>query len=69
MGYLGNKYICIAAGITWLAAFNWTVWPTNKSLIDPIAGNVTGKGSKNSGDTIGSLVYGRKRGYSNEKNK
>ena len=38
----------------WLAAFIWAVWPTNKSLIDPIAGNVTGKGYRSSGDTIGS---------------
>ena len=43
--------------------------PTNKSLIDPIAGNVTGKGCRNSGDAIGSLEYGRERGYSEEKDK
>ena len=42
---------------------------TNKSLIDPIAGNVTGKGTRNSGDTIGSIEYGRERGYLEEKNK
>ncbi len=36
--------------------------------VNPIAGNVTGKGSRNSGDTIGSLEYGRERGYGEEKN-
>ena len=66
---LGINTFAIAAGVPWLAAFIWAVWPTNKSLIDPIAGNVTGKGTRNSGDTIGSLEYGRERGYSEEKNK
>jgi hypothetical protein len=65
---LGINTFAIAAGVPWLAAFIWAVWPTNKSLIDPIAGNVTGKGTRNSGDTIGSLEYGRERGYSEEKN-
>jgi len=59
----------IAAGVPWLAAFIWAIWPTNKSLIDPIAGNVTGKGNRNSGDTVGSIEYGRERGYLEEKNK
>ena len=66
---LGINTFAIAAGVPWLAAFIWAVWPTNKSLIDPIAGNVTGKGTRNSGDTIGSLEYGRERGYSEEKDK
>ena len=65
---LGINTFAIAAGVPWLAAFIWAVWPTNKSLIDPIAGNVTGKGTRNSGDTIGSLEYGRERGYLEEKN-
>ena len=65
---MGINTFAIAAGVPWLAAFIWAVWPTNKSLIDPIAGNVTGKGSRNSGDTIGSLEYGRERGYADEKN-
>ena len=64
---LGINTFAIAAGVPWLAAFIWAVWPSNKSLIDPIAGNVTGKGTRNSGDTIGSLEYGRERGYSSEK--
>ena len=37
---LGINTFAIAAGVPWLAAFIWAVWPTNKSLIDPIAGNV-----------------------------
>ena len=61
---LGINTFAIAAGLPWLAAFIWAVLPTNKSLIDPIAGNVTGKGTRNSGDTLGSLEYGRERGYS-----
>ena len=52
-----------------LKAFVWAAWATNKSLIDPIAGKVTSKGYRNSGDTIGSSEYGRERGYSEEKDK
>jgi len=66
---LGINTFAIAAGVPWLAAFIWAVWPTNKSLIDPIAGNVTGKGTRNFGDTIGSIEHGRERGYLEEKNK
>ena len=40
---LGINTFAIAGGIPWLVAFIWAVWPTNKSLFDPIAGNVTGK--------------------------
>ena len=65
---LGINIFAIAAEVPWLAAFIWAVWPTNKSIIDLMAGNVTGKGSSNFGDTIGSLEYGRERGYSKEKN-
>ena len=66
---LGINTFAIAGGIPWLVAFIWAVWPINKSLIDPIAGNVTGKGTRNSGDTVGSIVYGRERGYLDEKNR
>ena len=59
----------VFVSIPWLAAFIWAVWPSNKSLIDPIAGNVTGKGYRNSGDTIGSIKYGKERGYFEEKDK
>ena len=48
-----NFWISDEGGFPWLAAFIWAVWPSDKSLIDPIAGNVTGKGSRNSGDTFG----------------
>ena len=50
-------------------SFIWAVWPTNKSLFDPIAGNVTGKGTRNTGDTVWSIEYGRERGYLDEKNR
>ena len=66
---LGINTFAIAGGFPWLIAFIWAVWPENKSLIDPIAGNVTGKGTRNSGDTVGSLEYGRERGYLEEKNR
>ena len=66
---LGINTSGIVAGVPWLAAFIWAVWPSNKSYIDPLAGNVTGKGIRNSGDTIGSLQYGKERGYSEEKNR
>ena len=65
---LGINTFAIAAGVPSLAAFIWAVWPTNKSLIDPIAGNVTGKGFRNSGETLGSIKYVKERGYLEEKN-
>ena len=66
---LGINTFAIAGGVPWLVAFIWAVWPTNKSLFDPIAGNVTGKGTRNSGDTVGSIEYGRERAYLDEKNR
>ena len=65
---LGINTFAIAR-VPWLIAFIWAVWPTNKSLFDPIAGNVTGKGTRNSGDTVGSIEYARERGYLDEKNR
>ena len=64
---LSISTFAIAGGVPWLVAFIWAVWPTNKSLFDPIAGNVTGKGTRNSGDTVGSIEYGRERGYLDKK--
>ena len=54
-------------GILWLVSFVWAVWPRNKSLLDPVAGNVTGTGRRNVGDTLGSIEYGQGRGYREEK--
>lgn len=54
------------SGVTWLISFVWAVWPSNKSLIDPVAGNVTGTGRRNSGDTLGAVDYGKERGYRDE---
>ena len=51
-----------------LESFILAVWPTNKSLIDPIADYLTDKGKSNSGHTIGSVDYGQKGDYSDEKN-
>ena len=65
---LGINTFAIAGGIPWLVAFIGSM-PTNKSFIDPIAGNVTGKGTRNFGDTVGSIEYGRERGYEEERKK
>ena len=66
---LGINTFAIAAGGPRIKAFNIAVWPTKKSLIGPIAGNFTGKGIRNSGDTVGSIEYGRERGYLEKKDK
>jgi hypothetical protein len=54
------------SGVTWLISFIWAVWPSDKSLIDPVAGNVTGTGRRNTGDTLGAIEYGKERGYRDE---
>jgi Superinfection immunity protein/Short C-terminal domain len=53
-------------GIGWAAAAIWAIWPSEKSLIDPVVGNVTGTGQRNSGDTFGAKAFGEQRGYSKE---
>ena len=42
-------------GILWLVAFIWSVWPSEKSLIDPVVGNVTGTGQRSTGHSIGEV--------------
>jgi hypothetical protein len=62
--------LCVATfitGITWIVALVWAVWPSNKSLADPVLGNVTGTGQRNAGDTIGSVQHGIERGREQEK--
>lgn len=54
-------------GLGWLAAMVWAVWPTEKALIDPVVGNVTGRGTRNAGDTLGAAAFGRERGYAAER--
>jgi hypothetical protein len=49
-------------GVTWFIAAAWAIFPSEKSLIDPIVGNVTGLGRRNAGDTIGSAKHGSGRG-------
>lgn len=49
-------------GFFWLGSFIWAVWPSEKSLVDPVFGNVTGTGKRNAGDTAGAVVYGGVRG-------
>lgn len=54
-------------GLGWLAAMVWAVWPKEKALIDPVVGNVTGRGIRNAGDALGAAAFGRERGYVREK--
>ena len=69
----GYKWIILVlcffapTGIVWLIAFVWAIWPADKSLIDPVVGNVTGTGTRNAGDTAGDVVAGVKRGQTDEK--
>lgn len=65
---LGINAIGFVGILPWIVAFVWAAWPSDKSLIDPLAGNVTGKGQRNTGDTIGAAQYGVERGYEEEKN-
>jgi len=52
-------------GITWIFALIWAIFPSEKSLIDPVVGNVTGTGKRNVGDTVGEINYGKERAYNN----
>src|SRR5450755_934115 len=44
-----------ASGLGWLVAFVWAVYPQDKSLADPLIGNPTGTGNRNSGHTLGEM--------------
>lgn len=63
---LGINVIGFVGVLPWVIAFIWAAWPKNKSIIDPVVGNVTGKGRRNTGDTIGAASYGLARGYAEE---
>ena len=49
--------LCLFAptGFAWIAALIWALWPQEKSLLDPLAGNVTGTGTRNVGHTSGEI--------------
>jgi hypothetical protein len=49
-------------GITWFIAAAWAIFPSEKSLIDPVVGNPTGLGRRNAGDTVGAAEQGVDRG-------
>lgn len=53
-------------GLGWLTITVWSIWPAEKSIVDPVVGNVTGLGTRNAGDTMGAATYGRERGYRQE---
>jgi hypothetical protein len=63
---LGINVIGFVGVLPWVIAFIWAAWPKDKSIIDPVVGNVTGKGRRNTGDTIGAASYGLARGYAEE---
>ena len=52
--------------ITWFSAAGWAIFPSEKSLIDPVVGNPTGLGRRNAGDTISAAGQGLGRGKSFE---
>jgi hypothetical protein len=49
-------------GLTWFIAAAWAIFPSEKSLIDPVVGNPTGLGRRNAGDTMGAAEQGLGRG-------
>ena len=55
--------------IGWAGTLIWAIFPSEKSLIDPLVGNVTGTGVKNAGDSLGEAGLGMSRGYNSEKDK
>lgn len=65
--FLGIFGTTISAGILWLVALVWSLWPQDKSLADPIIGSPTGLGSRNAGDTLGAVEAGKKRGFDDER--
>ena len=56
-------------GVGWIMALIWSIWPSERSLADPILGNVTGIGLRNVGDTIGSVNAGVVRGEVEERSR
>ena len=56
-------------GLLWIAALIWAIFPSNKTLIDPVVGNATGLGYRNAGDALGAVEYGRIRGFNSEQAK
>ena len=53
-------------GLGWAGSLIWAIFPSEKSLIDPIVGNPTGTGMRNAGDTLGSARVGQNRGVDKE---
>lgn len=41
-------------GVTWLIALVWVVWPSNKTIVDPIV--TAADGSRNLGDTFSTVT-------------
>ena len=53
--------------VFWVIALIWAVFPSEKSVLDPLIGNVTGTGLRNAADSVGAATAGFSRGRSNEK--
>ena len=51
----------------WAVALVWAVWPRERALIEPFVSNPTGLSSRNAGDALGAVHYGRTRGYERER--
>jgi len=56
-------------GIGWAGSLIWAIFPAEKSIIDPVVGNVTGTGLRNAGDVLGEAGFAKTRGYENESRK
>jgi hypothetical protein len=45
-------------GLGWAGAMIWAIWPTEKTFIDPLVGNPTGTGERNTGNVYGEALAG-----------
>ena len=44
-------------GVLWIMIFVWSIWPKDKTLIDPIINNPTGTGRRTTGHTFARADY------------
>lgn len=45
-----------ASGLGWLVALIWAIYPSNRSLADPVLGNPTGTGTRNAGHALADVA-------------
>ncbi len=58
--------ICGFTGIFWVVAFAWAVFPRDRSFLDPVLGNATGRGERTAGDVAGEAVFAAQRAYASK---